>query len=289
MSVLLAVLAAFFNAGSNLLERSAARQAAPELSMRLALFRELARHPRWLVGMGMIMVTFALQALALGYGSVSLVQPLIVLELPLTVLGSSVFLGSRLAATTWLALAGIVAGVAGLLLALAPSSARHPAASGTLLVVLGVGAVVVAGLVALSLRTLGDPRAALLGAAGGVSVGLTAVFMKRMTGSLASGGIPGVLGAWWTYAMVAFGILGLYLAQNAYQAGRLVASQPGLTVADPTTGLLVGIVALGEPIATGGWRIAAAVAAGVVMAGSVVALARAQAALTPEPELAAPG
>jgi drug/metabolite transporter (DMT)-like permease len=287
VSVVLAVLAALCNAASNVLERSAARETAPELSMRLSLFRELARRPRWVGGLSLLLVTFALQAAALGFGGVSLVQPLIVLELPLTVAASALFLGTPLQARDALALGGIVAGVVGLLVGLHPAPAAHPPSTSALLLVTGAGGAVVATLVVLALRLDGDHRAALLGAAGGVTVGLTAVFMKRMTTSLADDGLPGVLSGWWTYAMVAAGLFGLYLAQNAYQAGSLVASQPGLTIADPTTGLLVGIPALGEPVAQGGWHLVLAVAGGLAMAGSVVLLARAPALAQTRPEPAA--
>lgn len=277
MSVLLAVLAALCNATSNVLERSAARETAPELSMRLELFRELARRPRWVVGMSLLVLTFVLQATALGFGGVSLVQPLIVLELPLTVAASALFLGTALHGRDVLALGGIVGGVVALLVGLAPGDAAEPPSTLDLVVVTVGGGAVVAALVVLSLRTAGDRRAALLGAAGGVTVGLTAVFMKRMTTSLASDGLGGVLTGWWTYAMVAAGVFGLYLAQNAYQAGSLVASQPGLTIADPTTGLVVGILALGEPVSDSAWHLALAVCGGLLMAGSVVLLARAPA------------
>jgi hypothetical protein len=273
MGVLLAVLSAVSNAVANVLERSVARDAPPELSMRLTLFRELARHRRWVIGMSMIFLTFALQAAALGFAAVSLVQPLVVLELPLTVAGSGLLLEGGLARRDWLAVLGLVAGVITLLVALSPGPARHPAATPVLLVVLLGGGALVLLLIGVALRVSGDARAAFLGAAGGVTVGLTAVFMREMSRSFVAGGLVGVFTTWESYAMAGFGIAGLYLAQNAYHAGRLVASQPGLTIADPTTGLLVGVLALGEPV-SGGWHDGVAVAGGVLMAVSTVGLAR---------------
>lgn len=279
MAVLLAVLSAVVTATSNVLERSAAQQSAPELSMRPVLLLELARRPRWLAGVALLLVAFGLQAAALHAGALSLVQPLIVLELPLTVAGSAVLLRAPLRRQDVVAVAGVVAGVVALLWGLAPRPAAGAPGSAVLVLVAGGGAAAVAALVGLALRVAGDPRAALLGAAGGVAAGVTAVFVKRASERFADGGVPAVAGDGWTYAMALAGLLALYLAQNAYHAGSLVASQPGLTAADPVTGLLVGTLLLGEPVQHSPARLALAVLGGVVLLSAVVLLARAPALL----------
>ncbi len=67
-------------------------------------------------------------------------------------------------------------------------------------------------------RLQGQQRAALFGVAAGVTFGLTAALMKSMTGQLSRGhGHPFV--SWRIYTMAVVGISGVFLAQNALQAG----------------------------------------------------------------------
>lgn len=73
----------------------------------------------------------------------------------------------------------------------------------------------------------GVRRAALLGIATGELFGLTVAFMKAVTHAFTQGLFSGVT-AWQTYAMLAAGVAAMYTLQNALQAGRLAAAQPGI-------------------------------------------------------------
>ncbi len=120
----------------------------------------------------------------------------------------------------------------------------------------------------------GARRAAVLGVAAGSMFGLTAALMKGMTGTFA-GGISGVVTHWEIYAMIATGLLGMFLLQSALNAGQLIAAQPGLTLTDPIVSILWGVLVFGERVRAG-WFVALAVASMLVLAAAVVALARSQ-------------
>jgi drug/metabolite transporter (DMT)-like permease len=79
--------------------------------------------------------------------------------------------------------------------------------------------------------------------------------------------------SWEIYAMVAAGLLGMFLIQSALDAGGLIAAQPGLTLADPVISVLWGVLAFHENV-RGGWYIVPEVAAAAIMAVAVIALAR---------------
>jgi hypothetical protein len=75
------------------------------------------------------------------------------------------------------------------------------------------------------------------------------------------------------YAAVAAGITAGWLVQNAYHAGRLAASQPGITLADPAVSTAWGIVVFGEQV-RGGLFLALTLVPLAALVGSVFLLSR---------------
>lgn len=277
ISVVLALLAAVSNATSNVLQRKANMDQPSDAALSLRLLGRLAHRPVWLAGIGAVTVSFLLQASALRAGALVGVQPIIVLELPFTLFAAVVVLRARVQRYQWLAVAMMVGGLVLLLAGLDPTvgASRLPS-GGTWFVGLVTTGTVVGVLVLLSLRRHGPTRAALLGCATGVEFGMTAALMKGMTATYASG-LSAVFTSWTTYAMVVTGIGGMFLLQNALQAGRLVMAQPGVTLLDPVTAVLWGVLAFNEHVSGGMWRALAgagmlAMAAGAVLLGRSLAL-----------------
>ncbi len=273
LSFVLAVLAAVTNAISNVLQRRTDRDEPDDRAMRPQLVLHLVRQPLWLAGLGAVIASFLLLAAALDFGRLAAVDPIIVLELPLTLVLATRVLGGRLTGREWWAIVALTVGLAGLIGLLAPEAGNGGRASpAAWIVASGVTVGVLAVAVAAAVGRAGPWRAVLLGAATGVAFGLTAAFMKGMTSYFRQGPI-GVLTAWQTYAMVASGIGGLFLAQNALQAGRLLFAQPGMTLLDPLVSILWGVVVFHESV-SGGVMLAFASVSGVVMAAGAVVLAR---------------
>jgi hypothetical protein len=116
-------------------------------------------------------------------------------------------------------------------------------------------------------------RAGFLGLAAGFGYGLTAAFTKGMADQFNSGGVPGVLTSWQLYATVTAGVTSAFLLQNAYQAGPLTASQPGITLVDPIVSTLWGVVVFGEQV-NHGVLLALTPLPLIAVAGAVLALSR---------------
>jgi hypothetical protein len=173
----------------------------------------------------------------------------------------------------WLAVA-VMSGGTALVLAAAQPSGGSTSGVRPVHWALGLapGFALVAGFTWAGRRASGAGRAALLGIAAGCGFGLTAAFMKGMDQALSQGPAE-LFSSWPTYATVAAGIGSLFLAQNALQAGRLVAAQPGLTLADPLVATLCGVAIFGEVIRTGVWFVPE-VAGLSAVAGAIVLLAR---------------
>lgn len=283
LSYFLAVLAAWANATSSVLQRKANRDVPREENLSLKLVWSLLHQPVWFGGILAVTVGFLLQATALGNGQLATVEPVLVLELPATLLLASRVFGSRLHRREWASIAVMTAALAALLYSLSPSAGRSASVAWYVWVIgLGTNLAVVGVLVLAARRGpagqgggtygSGARQAALLGVAGGSAFGLTAALMKGMTQTL-SGGFGALFTSWQIYGMVAAGILGMFLVQSALNAGRLLAAQPGLTLSDPVVSILWGVLAFHEQLRGGPWILLAVISA-LALASAVVMLAR---------------
>lgn len=264
-----AVVAAASNAASNVLQRKANRDKPPELSLSPRLIAELVKDKIWLAGLVTVVASFLLTAVALSGGQLAAVQPVIVLELPMTLIAAAVAFKARLHRREWVAAAAMTAGVVGLIAFLAPRAGRTSVNWYVWVIGLGAASGIIAALVLLGRGRPPAAKAAIFGVATGLSFGITAVLMKAMTAQF-SHGIIGILTAWQTYSMIGSGIIGMFLMQNALQAGRLIAAQPGITLLDPLVAILWGTLVFGERTRGGIFLLLAAFSGVLVAAGAVV-------------------
>jgi hypothetical protein len=268
ITTVLAVLAAASNALSSVLQRRSVRSAPASEAFRLGLMWHLIRQPMWLGGLGALTAGFLFQAAALSVGELSLVQPLLVTELPFTMVLIALLSRIRLGLESWRAVLTLTAGLAVLLVAANPSEGhRLPDRTNwaiATLVTIGV----VGCLVALARFTSGESRAAVLGVAAGLGFSFTAALMKQATQVLAEDPYS-LLASWPAYAMVAAGLCSLFLLQNAFQSGTLVAVQPALNVSDPVASIGYGVGLFGEDIRLGGWSVLEVLGIGLILYGSV--------------------
>jgi drug/metabolite transporter (DMT)-like permease len=274
-AILLAVAASVCTATASLCQRKGAMD-NETAGFDARLLVRLARQPAWLGGIAAMIGGFVFQITALRYGDLSQVQPILAAEL-LFVFGWLAIAGTRrVTGRDLLAAAGMSAGIGVFLRLAAPSGGRlHAPGSSWLL-----AGLVTAGLVAAALavafglgRRPGAPRsrrAAVLGAATGISWGFMAAVIKELSTHL--GGGPGaVVSTWSLYVLLAAGAVTMLLASHALAAGPLAASQPGFTVLDPLAASLLGVFLFGEHIRTDAAALAGeALALAVVVAGAAV-------------------
>jgi drug/metabolite transporter (DMT)-like permease len=275
LSVLLAVLAAATNAASSVLQRIANAREAQAQRGGVAGLLDLFRRPVWLAGVAAVILGFGLQAAALGIGRLSQVQPLMSLELPITLLLASRVFHHRLTSRDWAAIGAMAGGMSLFLFALDPTQG-DPARAGALAwgIATSVIGVVVAVLALAAWRSRGNRRATLLGACSGMCFALTAAFMSA---TLAGGLSEAILVRWQTYLVPVAGVAAMIMLQEGMQAGTLVAVQPGVTLVDPVVAILLGILLFAERVHSGGW-LALEIPAGIAIGWGAVTLARSPAA-----------
>ena len=272
-AILLAVAASVCTAAASLCQRKGARS-TQTAGFDARLLVRLARQPAWLLGIAAMIGGFIFQITALRFGDLALVQPILAAEL-LFVFGYLAVAGTRrVTGRDLLAAAAMSAGIGVFLRLAAPSGGRLHAPGSSWLLAGLVTAGVVAAAVAVASGLGRRPgasrgrRAAVLGAATGISWGFMAAVIKELSAHL--GGGPGaVFSAWSLYVLIAAGAVTMLLASHALAAGPLAASQPGFTIVDPLAASLLGVFLFGEHIRTDAAALAGeALALGVVIAGA---------------------
>lgn len=271
---LLCVMFALLTAGSNacaaVLQRKAAAQVSPERSMHVSLLADLVRRKVWLAGIGMVIVAAVAQAAALATGPIALVQPIFIIELPVTLVLAALANHNHTALRQlpWTAIA-VTTGALGAGLAVAqPTGAIESAQDTSWAIALIATAGFEAVLIGAAARTTGEPRAALLGLAAACGYALTAALMKNAMANLDEGAVQ-FFTSWHIYATAGAGVGALFLLQNALQAGSLVASQPMLTVGDALISISYGVTLYSEQLRTGWWLLPQLVALAVIIFGCV--------------------
>ncbi|MDJ1639836.1 DMT family transporter [Streptomyces pakalii] len=269
ISVLFAVLTALSNGSASVLQRRAAMEVPDSDAMRLSLMTRLVRQKVWLAGIGLVIVAAVCQAIALATGPIAVVQPIFVIELPLTLLVAGLVMRVRADAAVWSGVAAVTVGLALGMAAAAPVEGRDTVEDLAWIPALLVTGVFEAGLIVAALRTRGNARAALLGLAAACGYALTAALMKDAMANLDEGGVVALLASWQLYATAAAGVGALFLLQNALQAGSLVAVQPMLTLGDALISILYGVTLFDEELRTGWWLLPELVALALIAAGCV--------------------
>jgi drug/metabolite transporter (DMT)-like permease len=272
--VALSLAGAALNATASVAQRAESRKESDEGGSMLRMLLDLAARPGWWVGIAAMIGGFACEAVALTVGQIAIVEPVMIIELPLTIIGARLFLGRRPARGAWASIVALAAAVAVFVAALAPEGG-DPSGVGFGVWLLAGGLTAGVAVVCLLLgRRSRRSRAALLGIATGATFALMSALVSGVGAIYGDGGLDAVLQSWQTYAAVVAGPASFFLLQKALHAGSLVASQPGFTLVNPLVSVFWGVLVFGETVRSGIWPILAGIAAmGIVTA--TVALVRA--------------
>jgi len=274
LPVLFALGAALSNALATVLQRKAALTVPRSDKLRAGLMLDLLRRRVWLAGIAAVIAAALCQAVALATGPLTVVQPLLVLELPFTLVIGTLLLRGRLSRAGWAAVCAVVAGLAVALGAASPEGNRTHVPMDLWIPALAVCVAAIAGLVLTGIRRPeGRGRAACLGLATAVAYAVTAALMKASMHTLDDDGVVAFLTAWQTYGFALFGVSALFFLENAMQAGPLVASQPAITLGDASVSLALGVTIYAEYVRGGWWLLPQLLGVALIVAG-VSALSR---------------
>lgn len=238
------------------------------------LWRAVSR-PLWWAGTGTALLGYGLQIVALGFGTLLVVQPILVLSLMFTIPLSARYNGTKVSQVEVFWSAALTAAVAILVLVGRPTAGDPFPPLRLWLIALGVGAVVMLGLIRLARHLMRGERALLLGIVTGGIFGYVALLSKAVVDIALNDGPLTLLTTWEGYGLVAGAALGTIVQQYSFNAGALRKSLPAMTVTEPLVAFGLGYVVLGESFQVsswGGWLVMAL--AVVTMVLSTFALSR---------------
>jgi len=276
--LLIAVPAAVFAALSFGMSSNLQYRANHQVPTRRAgdpvLLANLMRTRLFQISIVLALTGFGLQVVALRFGPVMLVQPLLVCSLLFYVLLTPVLAGHRPDAVrlggALLTLAGLIA----FLLVARPSDSGGKDLTPATILPLGIGlAVLLTACLVVSYSVAGRWRPLPLALATGILYGVTAGLVRSLSDRFADG-FPELLYHWQLYAICVLGPFGVLLNQNTFQAGRL--GSPALaiiTTVDPLISIGVGLLWLDGTIAVGVAEVLGEIIALAVMAAGIAVLA----------------
>jgi hypothetical protein len=229
--------------------------------------------PRWLMTLVLTGAGAGLHVIALGYGTVGVVQALGALTLLFALPIAAARTRSRVTAGAWRDAGLTVAGLAGILAltavpdgpAVLTGAERWWLATATV-----AGVALLAGLAWLS--TAPPARSLLLAGASGAAFGVASVMIKAEMVGIAGGGIAAASAP--ALATIAvFATAGLLLGQLSYRRGGLAAPLAMVSVANPVVATAVGILLLGEGFRFGATGAVLALVASAAATLGVIGLA----------------
>jgi drug/metabolite transporter (DMT)-like permease len=272
--IVLALLAALCAAIGIVVRQLATQHVPAEHGMTSVMVHSLLRNPRWWAGTATAVAGYMFQALALAYGSLMLVQPLLVASLLFALPLSARVAGHRVTRAEWAWAVLLTAGLAIFVLVGRPAEGHFQPSAAASLVVAAVFLPLITGCVVGAARTMGTRRAVLLAIAVGVMFGLVALLTKLCTHRLGSGGLPAMLTTPAPYLLIVVGITGTVLQQSAFHAGALQTSVPTMIVLEPVVSVLLGVLVLGEQLTVHGPAVSALPIAVAAMLAGTIALGR---------------
>lgn len=253
LAIVFALFSAFLFAAGWVAQQRVASSITADGTKDPRFLKSLMKQPLWWAGSLGDTLGYVMQAVALAFGALLLVQPLIVTSLLFALPLGAWWAGQRLPARDWIWATALAVSLAVFVIFGSPTAGIDRAAwrEWRVVAIVVLGVVVVCVLVAARIKS--NLRALLLGVAVGLLFGATAALTKSVV-SLLDEGIGVVLSSWETYALAVAIIGGTYLQQVAFQAATLSSSLPAATVLEPVMAVVIGVTVLHERLQIDGFH-----------------------------------
>lgn len=234
----------------------------------------------WWLGIVAMTIGQTLSSVALQFGPVSTVEPVLVASL-LVAFGISAASGDQ--RPRWQEMAGPAILIVALVVFLtvgSPRQAKQPDPSWQGILVATAAAGLLALLVAASGKFLASApvlECTLLGVGAGIMYGLQDAATRGAIVFTHHHRVLAVIPTMWPWVLLASATAGVLLTQASFRAGRLDWALPPTAAAQPIAGIVIGVVLLGDHLAATGLALAFESLSLVAMLGGVLLIGQSRA------------
>ena len=237
-----------------------------------SVMRTAMTNPLWWIGTASAVIAYGLQLIALGFGTLLIVQPILVLSLMFTLPLAAWYQGRRMSAEELIWCSLLTVSVGAILVFGRPTGgiSSPPLERWLPSFIVGLIAMFFFAVLARRIRT---QRALLLGVVCGILYGFVAVLSKAVVDTLVESGLIGLLTSWPFYTLVIAAGAGTILQQYSFHAGPLKHSLPAMKIIEPLIAFTLGYVVLQEQFQVNsvfGWTVMALAVATMVFATVVL-------------------
>lgn len=275
LAIVFALMSATLNALASIFQRKATGQVHPRQLFRGQIVTNVIKNRLWLSGIGLNIVAFFGQAIALHNGSLALVEPLLITDVVFLLVFLHFGFKRRVSRQGFSGAVLLVFGLSCLLVVAHPQSISSEASFGKwLAAIIAVGLIILGSAILIRTIRMVNLRAVVGGFAAGLHFAFTAAFTKLVVTELQQSGVLDTLFSWQLLALIIVGISSALTMQSMYGAGPLVITQPTLEITEALAGIFMGILLFGDIVNDSVGALAIEAASGLVAASGIILLAR---------------
>ncbi|MGS2664922.1 DMT family transporter [Corynebacterium glucuronolyticum] len=275
LAVLFALASALTIAWGTVVRHRIAEE-APDASgeLRDSPILRVIRRPLWWAGLSTAFLGYGFQVVALGFGPLLIVQPILCLSLMFTLPLSSIYQKQKISKAELFWAFALSAAVAIIVIVGNPAHGDVQPTLRRWIPALLIGGAVLIALDRFAYTRIRHEKAFFLGVVTGAIFGYVAVLSKATVNLFMTGGIDALIFNWEGYALIGMATLGTIVQQSSFNAAALKHSLPAMTVAEPFVAFALGYAVLNERFQVAGFEWLLMVLAAAAMVVSTFALSR---------------
>ena len=249
IAVLTSLIAGFLNSISGLFQRKGIGSPEPENLYSKQQIAKTTKNKLWQIGAIAEGGAALLELVALYYGSLLLVEPLLMTNLVFLLILVHFKLKRRVLLREWIGIAAISIGISLFLIIANPHGGQPTYGTMWLAPILIITFLMGAGAMATRRLSSSKIRGSMGAFVGGLSLGLTAALTRLAMVELHRGVIV-TLTQWPLYALIVSSVISVLAIQVGYGSGPLTITQSILEITSPIVSILLGIIMFGDFINT---------------------------------------